>query len=218
MVDEKKFLLAAFDKANLVKAVNDLGNGVAAYKRQSFWTKAGDNISGLLFAPSDAYSVQARVLDSGAETHEGRKALLAKLGVGGKTAETYRLVAYHNGPGNTVFFKGHMDGDNKLVLTESFVPSAPDLQTAASELLVQPSFKRLPKPIEVQAEKTTATNLEKDGSIKFTEFELSPAEKQKLETQATFVSLAHQAEHVQLAVSNTRLPNKQQTTGPGLTT
>ena len=104
-----------------------------------------------------------------------------------------------------MYFRGHMDGDKKLVLTDSI--AAPETADQVHQFF-QSFFKTLPKPIEVQIEKSTVT---KDG----TKLDLSPDERKKLETQTTLAAAIQKSEDVQLT-SNLRLPGKPQTTGPAL--
>lgn len=209
-----KFELLAVDKNDVVGFVNAMGAAVTEYKNKSAVEKLSDGLGGFvsrLFDPSQERlnpTVKDEILKLSLDSHEGRKAFLAnKLGIDANTSDDYRLVAYQNQMGQQIYFRGHIDGEKKLVLTDSLpVPEA----SGQLQQFFQSSFRALPKPIEVQIEKSKPN---KDGSVNY---ELSPAEQTKLETQATFASLIHKSDGVQLA-SNSALPGKQRSTGPTLT-
>lgn len=200
-----KFQLLASDKEGVVAFVNSLGALTAEQENKSTLDKINSAVSGFVFGDAGHRAVKDELLKLGLDSHEARKTFLAnKMGIDANTPDNYRLVAYQNEMGQEILFRGHMDGDKKLVLTDSLpMPETP----GQVHQFFQSSFKALPKPIEVSIEKSTVNQ---DGSISF---ELSPQEQTKLQTQATFASLVHKADGVQLT-SNAALPGKPQTTGP----
>lgn len=217
---EGKFDLTALDKNAVVASVNEAGATVAGYQAgpslgrtlldatvpildfiQGGFLGKGDNASQL---------EKANALHlAGVDTHEGRKEFLSKrLGITAETGDDYRLAILTNDQGQTVLFKGRMDG-NTLTLTES-VPVPNDMQSALGiGQLLGSSFKPLPKPIEVKVDRATQRV---DGS---TQLELNADEKKKLQTQATFATLIEQSGSVKLD-SNARFPGQKGTTGVGL--
>ena len=212
MVDTKsKFELLAFDKAQVVSNVNAMGEEVAEYESKSplakIRQKADELMSRLISSGAGAFSgLRDEISKLGLDSHEGRKDFLSKkLGIDGNTPENYRFVSYTNESGQQLLFKGHMDGDKKLVLTDSL--AAPETASQVHQFF-QSSFKPLPKPIEVQIEKATVAGVG-------TKLDLSPDERRKLETQSAFASAIQKSGDVQLT-SNARLPGKPQATGPGL--
>ena len=211
MGDKGKFELVAIDKAQIVGMVNALGAEVSKAESkpapEKIYGNAVEFVTGLLNPRAVAASgLKDEIFKLGLDSHDGRKEFLGKrLGVDASTSDDYRLVTYTNDAGQVMLFKGHMDGDKKLVLTDSIAfPDSPDkiLQVFQSD------FKPLPKPIEVQIEKSTVTP---DG----VKMDLAPDEQKKLETQSTFAAAIQKSGGIELA-SNARLPNKPQATGAGL--
>lgn len=215
---EGKFDLTALDKHTVVASVNEMGAEVAKYQNGASIGRTlieavapvFDAIQGGMWSKGNQSSQleKANALHlAGVDTHEGRKKFLSeRLGVTAETGDDYRLVILTNEQGQSVLFKGRMDGKS-LTLTESV--SVPDNVESAMGLgqLLGSSFKPLPKPIEVKVENI---NQGQDGSTKL---ELNDEEKRKLQTQAAFAALVEQAKGVEL-VSNSRLPGK--TEGAGL--
>lgn len=213
MGNNGKFELVTVDKTQIVSMVNALGAEVSKAESKSAPEKIYDKASALLTGlisgnGGKVLAFKDEVFKLGLDSHDGRKEFLSKrLGIDSSTSDDYRLVTYTNDAGQVMLFKGHMDGDKKLVLTDSIAfPNTPD----KIHELFQSNFKPLPKPIEVQIEKSTVSP---DG----TKLDISPDEQKKLETQATLAAAIHKSGDVQLA-SNARLPGKQQTTGAGLNT
>ena len=212
MGDNKgKFELVAWDKNQVVSLVNAIGAEMAEYKNAGLLDKAEMNLGRFLtpLVTADGgrkVAVFNELTKLNLDSHEGRKEFLGKrLGIDASTSDDYRLATYTNDAGQVMLFKGHMDGDKKLVLTDSIAfPDSPDkiLQVFQSD------FKPLPKPIEVQIEKSTVTP---DG----VKLDLAPDEQKKLETQSTFAAAIQKSGGIELA-SNARLPNKPQATGAGL--
>lgn len=215
---EGKFDLTALDKHMVVASVNEIGAEVAKYQNGSSIGRTlieavapvFDAIQGGMWGKGDQASQleKANALHlAGVDTHEGRKEFLSKrLGITAETGDDYRLVILTNDQGQTVLFKGQMDGKS-LTLTESVSIPENMQSTLGIGQLLESSFKPLPKPIEVKVENI---NQGQDGSTKL---ELNDEEKRKLQTQAAFAALVEQAKGVEL-VSNTRLPGK--TEGAGL--
>ena len=211
MGDKGKFELVAIDKAQIVGMVNALGAEVSKAESkpapEKIYGNAVEFVTGLLNPGAVAASgLKDEIFKLGLDSHDGRKEFLGKrLGVDASTSDDYRLVTYTNDAGQVMLFKGHMDGDKKLVLTDSIAfPDSPD----KIRQLLQSDFKPLPKPIEVQIEKSTVTP---DG----VKMDLAPDEQKKLETQSTFAAAIQKSGGIELA-SNARLPNKPQATGAGL--
>ena len=204
MGDKGKFELVAIDKTQVVSMVNALGAEVSKAESkpapEKIYGNAVEFVTGLLNPGAVAASgLKDEIFKLGLDSHDGRKEFLGKrLGVDASTSDDYRLVTYTNDAGQVMLFKGHMDGDKKLVLTDSIAfPDSPDkiLQVFQSD------FKPLPKPIEVQIEKSTVTP---DG----VKLDITPDEQKKLETQSTLAAAIQKSGDVQLA-SNARLPGKQ---------
>jgi hypothetical protein len=195
--EERKFLLMAIDKDNVVRAVNKIGAGIANHP---------------LPLPELANDLKQAALD----THDGRKTFLAKMGIDAGTSDKFRLVSYINEFGQSFVFKGRMEGGNKLILTDGVVPNDKlrdaEILMKRTEAVIyhlyKQSFKPLPKPIVISVDNLDSRNGEEYLG-------LLPAEQMKLETQATFAKLIHQSENVQLA-SNDRLPVKKQSTAPSI--
>jgi hypothetical protein len=213
MGNNSKFELVALDKAQVVHEVNAVGGEIAEYRNASLLNKAeyvsGAFMFGLIETKGKMrLNVAEEALKLGLDSHEGRKEFLSKkLGVDASTSDDYRFVTYTNDAGQMTYFKGHMEGDKKLVLTDSLAaPESPEQVHS----FVQSGFKPLPKPIEIQIEKSAAGGAG-------TKLEISPDEQKKLETQTTLAAAIHKSGEVQLA-SNARLPGKQQVTGAGLNT
>lgn len=211
--NKSNFELVAVDKAQVVSMVNALGAEVSKSENKSAPEEIYDRASALLTglisgSVGKSLALKDEISKLGLDSHEGRKEFLSKrLGIDASTSDDYRLVTYANDAGQVMLFKGHMDGDKKLVLTDSIAfPESPD----KIRQLFQSDFKPLPKPIEVQIEKSTVTS---DG----TKLEVAPDEQKKLEMQTTLAAAIHKSGDVQLA-SNARLPGKQQTSGAGLNT
>ena len=211
MGDKGKFELVAIDKTQVVSMVNALGAEVSKAESkpapEKIYGNAVEFVTGLLNPGAVAASgLKDEIFKLGLDSHDGRKEFLGKrLGVDASTSDDYRLVTYTNDAGQVMLFKGHMDGDKKLVLTDSIAfPDSPD----KIRQLLQSDFKPLPKPIEVQIEKSTVTP---DG----VKMDLAPDEQKKLETQSTFAAAIQKSGGIELA-SNARLPNKPQATGAGL--
>ena len=211
MGDKGKFELVAIDKTQVVSMVNALGAEVSKAESkpapEKIYGNAVEFVTGLLNPGAVAASgLKDEIFKLGLDSHDGRKEFLGKrLGVDASTSDDYRLVTYTNDAGQVMLFKGHMDGDKKLVLTDSIAfPDSPD----KIRQLLQSDFKPLPKPIEVQIEKSTVTP---DG----VKLDLAPDEQKKLETQSTFAAAIQKSGAVELT-SNVRLPNKAQATGAGL--
>ena len=211
MGDKGKFELVAIDKTQVVSMVNALGAEVSKAESkpapEKIYGNAVEFVTGLLNPRAVAASgLKDEIFKLGLDSHDGRKEFLGKrLGVDASTSDDYRLATYTNDAGQVMLFKGHMDGDKKLVLTDSIAfPDSPDkiLQVFQSD------FKPLPKPIEVQIEKSTVTP---DG----VKLDITPDEQKKLETQSTFAAAIQKSGGIELA-SNARLPNKPQATGAGL--
>lgn len=213
MGNNGKFELVALDKAQVVHEVNAVGGEIAEYRNASLLNKAeyvsGAFMFGLIETKGKMrLNIAEEALKLGLDSHEGRKEFLSKkLGVDASTSDDYRFVTYTNAAGQMTYFKGHMEGDKKLVLTDSL--AAPENPEQVHSF-VQSGFKPLPKPIEIQIEKSTAGGAG-------TKLEISPDEQKKLETQTTLAAAIHKSGEVQLA-SNARLPGKQQVTGAGLNT
>ncbi|MBV6500972.1 MAG: hypothetical protein CJBNEKGG_03466 [Prosthecobacter sp.] len=218
---EEKFDLTAFDKNAVVATVNEAGATVAEYQATASIGRTlieavapiFDAVqSGLLGKGDQASQLEiANALHlAGVDTHEGRKEFLSKrLGITAETGDDYRLVILTNKQGQMVLFKGQMDKNNTLKLTES-VPVPEDVRsTLGIGQLLGSSFKPLPKPIEVKVDRETQRV---DGT---TQLELNADEKKKLQTQATFATLIEQSGSVKLA-SNARLPGQKETSGVGL--
>ena len=211
MVDNKsKFELMAMDKAQVVSAVNESGAEITTYKNSLPYT-VGYTVGAFLYKligknGTKDVTILEEGMKLGLDSHEGRKDFLSKkLGIDGNTTDNYRFVTYTNDSGQVMYFRSHMDGDKKLVLTDSI--AAPETADQVHQFF-QSFFKPLPKPIEVQIEKSNVT---KDG----TKLDLSPDERKKLETQTTLAAAIQKSGDVQLT-SNLRLPGKPQTTGPAL--
>lgn len=211
MGNNGKFELVALDKAQVVHEVNAAGGEIAEYRNASLLNKAeyvsGAFMFGLIETKGKMrLNIAEEALKLGLDSHEGRKEFLSKkLGVDASTSDDYRFVTYTNDAGQMTYFKGHMEGDKKLVLTDSL--AAPENPEQVHSF-VQSSFKLLPKPIEIQIEKSTA-------GAAGTKLEISPDEQRKLETQTTLASAMQKSGDVQLA-SNARLPGKQPGKGAGL--
>lgn len=218
---EGKFDLTAFDKHAVVATVNEAGATVAEYQATASIGRTlidavapiFDAIQGGMWSKGNQASQleKANALHlAGVDTHEGRKEFLSKrLGITAETGDDYRLVILTSDQGQTVLFKGRMDKNNSLTLTES-VPVPHDMQsTLGIGQLLGSSFKPLPKPIEVKVDRVTQRV---DGT---TQLELSADEKKKLQTQATFATLIEQSGSVKLA-SNARLPGQKETSIVGL--
>jgi hypothetical protein len=211
MGNNGKFELVALDKAQVVHEVNAVGGEIAEYRNASLLNKAeyvsGAFMFGLIETKGKMrLNIAEEALKLGLDSHEGRKEFLSKkLGVDASTSDDYRFVTYTNDAGQMTYFKGHMEGDKKLVLTDSL--AAPENPEQVHSF-VQSSFKPLPKPIEIQIEKSTA-------GAAGTKLEISPDEQRKLETQTTLASAMQKSGDVQLA-SNARLPGKQPGKGAGL--
>jgi len=204
MGDKGKFELVAIDKTQVVSMVNALGAEVSKAESkpapEKIYGNAVEFVTGLLNPRAVAASgLKDEIFKLGLDSHDGRKEFLGKrLGVDASTSDDYRLVTYTNDAGQVMLFKGHMDGDKKLVLTDSIAfPDSPD----KIRQLLQSDFKPLPKPIEVQIEKSTVTP---DG----VKLDITPDEQKKLETQSTLAAAIQKSGDVQLA-SNARLPGKQ---------
>ena len=204
MGDKGKFELVAIDKTQVVSIVNALGAEVSKAESkpapEKIYGNAVEFVTGLLNPRAVAASgLKDEIFKLGLDSHDGRKEFLGKrLGVDASTSDDYRLVTYTNDAGQVMLFKGHMDGDKKLVLTDSIAfPDSPD----KIRQLLQSDFKPLPKPIEVQIEKSTVTP---DG----VKLDITPDEQKKLETQSTLAAAIQKSGDVQLA-SNARLPGKQ---------
>jgi len=204
MGDKGKFELVAIDKTQVVSMVNALGAEVSKAESkpapEKIYGNAVEFVTGLLNPGAVAASgLKDEIFKLGLDSHDGRKEFLGKrLGVDASTSDDYRLVTYTNDAGQVMLFKGHMDGDKKLVLTDSIAfPDSPD----KIRQLLQSDFKPLPKPIEVQIEKSTVTP---DG----VKLDITPDEQKKLETQSTLAAAIQKSGDVQLA-SNARLPGKQ---------
>jgi len=204
MGDKGKFELVAIDKTQVVSMVNALGAEVSKAESkpapEKIYGNAVEFVTSLLNPRAVAASgLKDEIFKLGLDSHDGRKEFLGKrLGIDASTSDDYRLVTYTNDAGQVMLFKGHMDGDKKLVLTDSIAfPDSPDkiLQVFQSD------FKPLPKPIEVQIEKSTVTP---DG----VKLDITPDEQKKLETQSTLAAAIQKSGDVQLA-SNARLPGKQ---------
>ena len=206
-----KFELVALDKAHVVHEVNAVGGEIAEYRNASLLKKAeyvsGAFIFGLTMSDGQKrLNIAEEALKLGLDSHEGRKEFLSKkLGVDASTPDDYRFVTYTNDAGQMTYFKGHMEGDRKLVLTDSL--AAPENPEQVHSF-VQSAFKPLPKPIEIQIEKSIAGA---DG----TKLKISPDEQKKLETQTTLAAAIQKSGDAQLA-SNARLPGKQPGKGAGL--
>ena len=207
MGDKGKFELVTVDKEQVVSFVNAVGAEVAKDASKSTIAKINASLASLLSASGGKLSLlKEEAAKLGLDSHDGRKEFLSKrLGIDASTADNYRLVTFTNDAGQVMLFKGHMDGDKKLVLTDSIAfPETPD----KIHELFQSKFKALLKPIEVQIEKSTVTS----GGMKL---DVSADEQRKLEMQTTLAAAIHKSGDVQLA-SNARLPGKPQATGAGL--
>ena len=174
MGDKGKFELVALDKAQVVHEVNAVGGEISEYRNASPLEKA-ELFSGAFFFAMEKdgmkkLNIAHEALSLGLDSHEGRKEFLStKLGVDANTPDDYRFVYYTNDSGQMTYFKGHMDGDKKLVLTESLAAPETSDQVHA---FVQAGFKPLPKPIEVQIEKSIPAG-------NSTQLEASPVEQKK---------------------------------------
>lgn len=207
MGDKGKFELVTVDKEQVVSFVNAVGAEVAKDASKSPVAKINGYLASLFSAGGGKLSLlKEEASKLGLDSHDGRKEFLSKrLGIDASTADDYRLVTFTNDTGQVMLFKGHMDGDKKLVLTDSIAfPETPD----KIHELFQSTFKPLLKPIEVQIEKSTVTS----GGMKL---DVSADEQRKLEMQTTLAAAIHKSGDVQLA-SNARLPGKPQATGAGL--
>ena len=197
-----KFNLKVLKSDEVIHLINEVGAKVASGK-DAF----SDNALAFVFGTGEAKS---KLDSSGIDTHEGRKALLKKLGVDSETSADFRLVSYTNDFGQEMIFKGRMDGDKKLILTDS-LPISGDGGYDRLNALLQGSFKSLPKPIEVKVDAVTPL---KEGA----QLEISPEERKKLETQASLASAIQKSgDSVQLT-SNARIPSPQQISTIGLNT
>lgn len=215
-----KFDLTAYDKHAVVSAVNQAGALSAEYQSasgaRSVLADALDSVVGmlqrhLLREESAPTALKAGAIHlAGLDTPEGRKKFLTeRVGVNAETGDDFRIVSLTNEHGQTMLFKGRMDGNGKLTLTES-VPVPDNMQTPEGiGQFLESSFKPLPKPIEVKVQSTTQRP---DGETKL---ELNDDEKKKLQTQAAFAALVEQAKGVEI-VSNTRLPSKAEGAGLSL--
>jgi hypothetical protein len=206
-----KFELVTLDKTQVVGLVNAVGAEVSQAESKSvpakIYAKAGALLNGLIFGNDEkSLALKAEISKLGLDSHEGRKEFLSqRLGIDPSTADDYRLAVYTNDAGQVTLFRGRMDGDKKLVLTDSL--AFPDRPDKLHELF-QSNFKPLPKPIEVPLEKSTVTP---EG----TKLDVLPEEQKKLETQSTLAAAIHKSGDVQLT-SNARLPGKPQTPSAGL--
>lgn len=219
---EGKFDLTAYDKHAVVNVVNQAGALVADYQSapgaRSVLTDALDSIVGTLQKhlwkeESAPTALKAGALHlAGLDTQEGRKRFLTeRVGVSAETGDDFRIVSLTTDHGQTMLFKGRMDGNGKLTLTES-VPVPDNMQSPEGMgQLLESSFKPLPKPIEVKVQNTT------QGPDGATKLELNEDEKKKLQTQAAFAALVEHAKGVELA-SNTRLPGKIEGSSLGMPT
>ncbi len=207
---ESKFQLLALDKRVVVSLVNTLG-AEAAREMTPFTPEIIKNnladVASLVTSFSHTRTVKAVKLDL--DEHKGRKDFLNKIGIDSETPDSYRLLSFTNSVGQRTLFKGRMV-DNKLVLTDSIALADRSSRDTLHELMLA-DFKPLPKPIEVVVEKES---IGKDGSRNL---ELAPEEKMKLELQSTLAAAIHKSGDVELA-SNSRLPAKQQSTGPAIST
>ena len=142
------------------------------------------------------------------------------LGIDKHTPDSYRLVmfedevAYPKENVKMMLYKGHMDGANKLVLTEGLrVPIADPFGINETTVFLATSgskFHQLPEQIKIHTQQST-------HDAKFpgtTRLNPSAEEKEKLEKQFNLASLVDKAADVQLA-SNAALPSKQQAVGAG---
>jgi len=205
--NKSKFELVTLDKDKVVSFVNAVGAEVAKDANKSPVAKINGYLASLFSAGGGKLSLlKEEASKLGLDSHDGRKEFLGKrLGIDASTADDYRLVTFTNDTGQVMLFKGHMDGDKKLVLTDSIAfPETPD----KIHELFQSKFKPLLKPIEVQIEKSTVTS----GGMKL---DVSADEQRKLEMQTTLAAAIHKSGDVQLA-SNARLPGKPQANGAGL--
>ena len=219
-MSEGKFDLTAYDKHAVVSAVNQAGALSAEYHSasgaRSVLTEALDSVMGILQKhilkeESAPTALKAGAIHlAGLDTQEGRKKFLTeRVGINAETGDDFRIVSLTNDHGQTMLFKGRMDGNGKLTLTES-VPVPENMQSPEGiGQFLESSFKPLAKPIEVKVQKTT------QGAGGSTKLELSDEEKKKLQTQAAFAALAEKAKSVEL-VSNTRLPGKAEGAGLSL--
>lgn len=205
--NKSKFELVTVDKEQVVSFVNAVGAEVAKDASKTPVAKINGYLASLFSAGGGKLSLlKEEAAKLGLDSHDGRKEFLSnRLGIDASTADNYRLVTFTNDTGQVMLFKGHMDGDKKLVLTDSIAfPETPD----KIHELFQSKFKPLLKPIEVQIEKSTVTS----GGMKL---DVSADEQRKLEMQTTLAAAIHKSGDVQLA-SNARLPGKPQATGAGL--
>jgi len=193
-----KFELLAFSQADVVHGVNQAGAEFAedVRKNKGFLEQIVDTLTGQHTAMEAAREAVNRL---NLDTHEGRAEFLSKkLGIDRNTPDNYRLVGYTNDSGQKLLFKGHMEGDKKLVLTGSI--TLPDLDNAANiPVLLQSSFKEVKPPIEVKIEKSEPA---KGGQ----KLDILPEEQRKLESKAAFAMAIQKSGAVELT-SNAKFPS-----------
>jgi hypothetical protein len=210
-MDRGKFELITMDKDQVVAAVNGIGVQLAQYKDASLLMKAGANIETSAMAiVSDSAAKKllfgTALLKTHLDSQEGRKEFLkSHLGIDANAADNYRLAIFTNSSGEQTVFKGRMENEHKLVLTDS-LPVAETITQIPN--FVQFNFKTLPKPIEVEVGKSSKIA---DGQ----KLELSPEQGMKLETQTTLAKALQSSKDVQVA-SNASLPFSGPPRGTGM--
>lgn len=205
-----------FDKANLIRLVNDLGESTVQLNK-NFEAGLNTDASGKVVDTEQ----KREQLERDAERfdpltdREERKNFLETLGVTADTPDNFRLVFYKD-RSQTVVFKGAMNEDGKkLSLTESLVlpKEAMSRNDKVAALLESDGFTPLPegKAITISTEKAASHN-DAANDVTTQTLEIPPQDAKSLEAQITLIALADSAKHSsgEALASNAKMPRRQQ--------